>query len=416
MKSKIAIIGLGYVGLPLAIGFSKFHEVIGFDINPNRVHQLNQGVDSTGEKDLRNIKKKIIFTDSEKKLKNIDIFIVTVPTPIDIYNNPDLSHLRNASKIVGRNIRKNGFVIFESTVFPGCTEEECVPIIEKISKFKLNRDFFCGYSPERINPGDKKNNLENIIKVVSGSNEFAAKKINQLYKKIIKAGTHLAPNIKVAEGAKVIENIQRDVNIALINELSILFRKMGIDFKSTLAAANTKWNFLDFKPGLVGGHCIGVDPYYLTHKSKEFNFHPEMILAGRRVNDYMGRYIGIEFLKHLNNKKFNLRNVKILVLGYTFKENCPDTRNTKVIDILNHLKENDLEYSIYDPYVDPKNIKNLKFIYMKDIKKYDAVILAVPHKKFLEKNFKMVKNLIKKKHFIFDVKGVLPDSFQKETL
>lgn len=416
MKSKIAIIGLGYVGLPLALGFSKFYDVIGFDINQNRVHQLNEGFDSTGEKDLRKIKKKIIFTDNEIKLKNVDIFIITVPTPIDIYNNPDLSHLRNASKIVGRNIRKNGFVIYESTVFPGCTEEECVPIIEKISKLKLNRDFFCGYSPERINPGDKKNNLENIIKVVSGSNEFAAKKINQLYKKIIKAGTHLAPNIKVAEGAKVIENIQRDVNIALINELSILFRKMGIDFKSTLAAANTKWNFLDFKPGLVGGHCIGVDPYYLTHKSKEFNFHPEMILAGRRVNDYMGRYIGIEFLKHINHKKFNMRNIKILVLGYTFKENCPDTRNTKVIDIINHLKENDLDISIYDPYVDPKNNKNLKFLYRKNIKKYDAIILAVPHKKFLENNFKMIKSLIKKKHFIFDVKGVLPNDFQKETL
>ncbi len=417
MNKIIGIIGLGYVGLPLAAKLSKFYHVIGYDKDFTRINELKNSIDRTSEVNLKGInKKKIIFTFEEKKIKDANIYIVTVPTPIDKFKNPDLTLLKNSCKLIGKYLKKNNIIIFESTVFPGCTEEICVPIIESVSKLKLNKDFFCGYSPERINPGDKKNTLENVVKVVSASNKKTLNVINSIYKKIIKAGTFLAPSIKVAEGAKVIENIQRDVNIALINELSILFRKMNISFKDTLKAANTKWNFLNFTPGLVGGHCIGVDPYYLTYKSKEFNFYPEMILAGRRVNDEMGNYIAGQFLKGLHNQNMNPQKINIMILGYTFKENCPDTRNTKVKDICNYFDNNKINYQIFDPYLRIDQYLNKKFISSKKLKKYDAIILAVPHKKFISNNFRFIKKIIKKKHFIFDVKAKLNQDFNSETL
>ena len=340
MKFNIAIIGLGYIGLPLAIEFSKFHKVIGFDINKKRINELKKGVDKTNEIIIKKeIFKKINFTDNVQLLKNSNVFIITVPTPVKKNKTPDLSYLKNASQIVGRFLKKSSIVIYESTVFPGCTEEFCNPILEKTSGLKLNKDFFLGYSPERINPGVNIHKLPNIVKIVSGSNKYALNLIKKLYSKIIKAGIHVTDKIKTAEAAKVIENIQRDINIALINECSVIFKKLNLDTSKILKAAETKWNFIPFKPGLVGGHCIGVDPYYLTYKAKETNYDPKVILAGRKVNDNMSNYIAKNVHKTLNVGVKRYQKKRVLILGLSFKENCVDTRNSKVFDIINYLQK-----------------------------------------------------------------------------
>jgi len=421
MKKKICIIGLGYVGLPLAIEFAKVAKVIGFDTNKDRIKNLIDNIDINLEVEKINIKKTnlIKFSNDKNDLKNNDFYIITVPTPVNNYNNPDLKYLIEATKLVAKNLKKNSIVVYESTVFPGCTEEICVPIIEKYSGLKFNKSFYCGYSPERINVGDKKHSLIKIKKVTSGSTPESAKKIDNLYKKIINVGTHLAPSIKVAEAAKIIENTQRDLNIGLINELSIIFNLMKIDTKEVLEAAATKWNFVPYKPGLVGGHCIGVDPYYLTYKAKKIGYNPKIILASRKLNNEMSRYVAKRFVNLMQTKKIILSRSKILILGITFKKNCTDIRNTKVIDLINYLKSYKLKIDVYDPWanIDFLTIKNFNFIKkIDDKKKYDGVIFAVAHDVFKKINKKKLDKFLKKKSVIYDIESFIDKKNSDERL
>lgn len=405
---KICVIGLGYVGLPLAVVFSKKYNVCGFDISTNRINELRKGYDRTLEIEEGTLKASdLLFTTDSNEIKDCNYFIVTVPTPIDKNKQPDLTPLIKASEMVGSLLKPNDIVIYESTVYPGCTEEDCVPVLEKASGLKFNVDFFCGYSPERINPGDKHHTLEKIRKVVSGSNPEVANKVEKLYSSIITAGTYKASSIRVAEAAKVIENSQRDLNIAFVNELSKIFNKMNIDTQEVLDAAGTKWNFLPFKPGLVGGHCIGVDPFYLTYKAQELGYNPEIILAGRRLNDGMGTYIASQVLKLLIKKGHKIEGSKILILGITFKENCPDIRNTKVVDIIKELRDFGVVVSVLDPWARPDEVKieyNVTLVDKVEFSNYDAVILAVGHSEFAEFD---LSQLMKKNAVLFDVKSFL---------
>ena len=408
-NNNIAIIGLGYVGLPLAVAFGSKHSTLGFDINTNRVSELSNGIDRTLESDFDKIKgaSQLKFSSNIGDLKNCDIFIVTVPTPINQFKAPDLTPLLKASEMIGKVMKKGALVIYESTVYPGCTEEDCVPILEKNSGLKFNEDFFCGYSPERINPGDKVNTLTTIKKVTSGSTPEIATFVDDLYSSIITAGTYKAPSIKVAEASKAIENAQRDVNISFVNELALIFDRIGIDTNDVLDAAGTKWNFLKYKPGLVGGHCIGVDPYYLAHKAESLGYHPQVILSGRRVNDNMGMFIAGKVVKLMIQKGTNIKGAKALLLGVTFKENCPDIRNSKVVDIYNELLQFGLNVDVFDPHADVSQVKNEYNIDLQQSPtKYDAIILTVAHKEFLKLNineFKKGQDAV-----IFDTKAVLP--------
>ncbi|WP_183579049.1 nucleotide sugar dehydrogenase [Mucilaginibacter sp. X5P1] len=417
-KVKIAIIGLGYVGLPLAVEFAKKHVVVGFDTGKRRISELNSGFDRTLSADGALLKEVVKvdgaahglhFTDKIEDTSDCNFYIVTVPTPVDKINRPDLTHLYKASETVGKVLQKGDIVIYESTVYPGATEEECVPILEKVSGLKFNVDFFAGYSPERINPGDKEHTLTKVLKVTSGSTPEAADIVDQLYNTIIIAGTHKATSIKVAEAAKVIENAQRDINIAFVNELAKIFNRLNIDTDEVLQAAGTKWNFLKYKPGLVGGHCIGVDPYYLARKAQQVGYHPEIILAGRRLNDGMGEYVAHEVVKLMIKKDIEVKGSDVLVMGVTFKENCLDVRNTKVIDIVNTLKEYDINITIFDPLADPHDLNHeygwtsVKELNKKDC--YDALIIAVAHDEF--KSLDLGK-LCKENKVIYDVKGMLP--------
>ena len=408
---KITVIGLGYVGLPLTLEFAKKRKVIGFDINKKRIKELNSGIDKNLEfnKYELQVSKNINFTFSEEDLKSTNCFIITVPTPIDEFKKPDLKPLLKSTEMIGKIIKKGDLIIYESTVFPGCVEEVCVPVLEQFSTLKFNQDFFCGYSPERINPGDKNHTISNIKKITSGSTPEIADLVDKLYNEIIIVGTHKAPNIKVAEAAKVIENTQRDLNIALINELSILFRKMNIDTQAVLDAAGSKWNFLPFKPGLVGGHCIGVDPYYLTYKAESIGYHPKIILAGRELNDNMGNYVASELVKKMETKNIQIKGAKILIMGLTFKENCPDIRNSGVQNVITKLKEFECDLDLQDPYVDREEIKKIYDIYPNskpNPKTYDAVLIAVAHDQFKTIGFTNIKNLCKKIHVIFDLKNL----------
>jgi len=410
-KIKIAVIGLGYVGLPLAVEFGKHFNVVGFDINKYRIEQLKKHYDKTLEISQEEFAeaKNLTFSYEIIDIKDCSVYIITVPTPVDKYNTPDLTPLLKASETVGKVISKGDIVIYESTVYPGCTEEECIPVIEKVSGLKLNQDFFVGYSPERINPGDKKHRLTNVVKIVSGSTPETLQKIYELYSVIVKAGLHKADSIKIAEAAKVIENTQRDINIAFVNELAMLFDALGIDTLSVLEAAGTKWNFLPFKPGLVGGHCIGVDPYYLTHKAKAVGYHPEIILAGRRINDNMGYFIAHRVIKLMSQKKIPVYDAKILVLGITFKENCPDIKNSKVVDIINELKEHNCKVDVFDPWADKSDVVSEYGIkLLNNLNKnypYDVAILAVAHREFEKLN---ILDYLKDIYVLFDVKGILP--------
>jgi UDP-N-acetyl-D-galactosamine dehydrogenase len=411
---KIVIIGLGYVGLPLAVLFDTKYNVIGYDINPRRIKELKEGYDRTKEVEPEKLKNcQIDFTDNPEKISQAKVIIVTVPTPIDEHNIPDLRPILSASKTVGKYMKKGSIVVYESTVYPGLTEEECVPILEKESGLKWKEDFNVGYSPERVNPGDKQHTIDKIKKVVAGDTPEITEFLAGLYGEVITAGIHKAPNIKTAEAAKVIENTQRDLNIALMNELSIIFNKMGIDTKEVLEAASTKWNFLRFEPGLVGGHCIGIDPYYLTFKAQAIGYHPEVILAGRRINDYMGKYVAENTVKKLIKAGKPVKGSKVLILGLTFKENISDIRNTKVIDVYNELKEYGVDVYIYDPYAYPDEVKHEYGIELLDnIEKhtpYDAVIVAVKHKPFIEElDFKQYKKLMNNggAPILIDVKGM----------
>ena len=409
-KKNLAIIGLGYVGLPLAIEFAKKYKVTGFDLNKTRIKELKKNYDSTLEiKDniISSLKKNLDFTSNIKDIKNCNIYIICVPTPIDEFNQPDLKPLISSSKIVVSIIKKKDIIIYESTVYPGVTEDICVKELEKSSGLKFNKDFFCGYSPERINPGDKVHTITKIKKITSGSTPEIANEVNKLYKSIITAGTYQATSIRVAEAAKVIENTQRDLNIALINELSILFSKMNIDTKAVLDAAGSKWNFLPFVPGLVGGHCIGVDPYYLTHKAKIIGYKPKIILAGRKINDKMGAHVAFEFVKRIKKKNIKIKGSKILVMGLTFKENCKDIRNSGIENVITELKKFDCRLDLYDPWVNSKDVKKIYSVYAnsKLVKNtYDGIIIAVAHKKFKSMGLKFILSLCKKKHVIYDLK------------
>ncbi len=413
LKDKhIAIIGLGYVGLPLAVEFGKKYKTTGYDLNEKRIDELKKGIDITLEINEKDLLKKtnLIFTSDSNNLKDVDIFIITVPTPINKNKDPDLSPLKSASLLVSSYLKSGDIVIYESTVFPGATEEVCVPILEENSKLKFNKDFFVGYSPERINPGDKEHTLTKILKVTSGSNPEIAEEIDLLYRSIIEAGTFKASSIKVAEAAKVIENTQRDVNIGLINELAIIFDKFNIDTQEVLDAAGTKWNFLPFRPGLVGGHCIGVDPYYLTYKAQSVGYKPEIILAGRRLNDEMGAYVSSQLIKAMLKKQIQIENSNVLILGITFKENCPDLRNTKVIDIYKELVEYKVNVDFYDPWVDAEDAENIYGVKIQDElqeAKYDAVIFAVAHDEFKKLGIDGVKKYCKEKSVLYDLKYVL---------
>lgn len=415
--SKICVIGLGYVGLPLAHAFSAKYEVVGFDISKWRIDELSTGYDRTLELTESQVKEAIKngmkFSLDINDIKDCNIYIVTVPTPIDKNKRPDLTPLIKASETVGKVLKKDDIVIYESTVYPGATEEECVPVLEKFSNLKFNVDFFCGYSPERINPGDKEHTVTKILKVTSGSTPEIGKKVNELYASIITAGTHLAPTIKVAEAAKVIENSQRDINIAFVNELAIIFNKLGINTNDVLEAAGTKWNFLPFRPGLVGGHCIGVDPYYLTHKAQSIGYNPEIILAGRRLNDNMGIYVANQVIKLMIKKGHKIEGSKVLVLGITFKENCPDIRNSRVIDVIEELQEFGCNIDIYDPWADTKEVKleyGLELIDNGELKieNYDALVLAVAHEEFKKLNSQLSN--INSKLVKFDIKSVLDET------
>jgi len=441
---KISVIGLGYVGLPLAVEFAKKFNVVGFDISEKRVKELNSGIDSTKEVSEEQLKEVIEQHNSEltdsglcvandiDKIKDCNFFIVTVPTPIDEHKRPDLTPLIKASETVGKVLKRGDIVVYESTVYPGCTEEECTPVLEKYSGLKYNVNFFVGYSPERINPGDKEHTFSKIKKVVSGSNKEVAKFINKVYQQVVKAGTYLASSIKVAEAAKVIENTQRDINIAFVNELAMIFHKMGIDTLSVLEAAGTKWNFLPFRPGLVGGHCIGVDPYYLAHKSQELGYHPEMILAGRRINDNMGIYVANQVVKLMIKKSHTVKDSRVLVLGITFKENCPDIRNSRVIDIVNELKDFGCHVDVTDPHADPDEVKleyGISLINYSElvsefnssnhppIHQYNAIILAVAHNEFkvLENTVDRLK-IDNEKIVVYDIKGFFDKSIVDKRL
>jgi UDP-N-acetyl-D-galactosamine dehydrogenase len=415
-EPTIAIIGLGYVGLPLAVEFSKRYTVIGFDVNADRVKSLQNGRDDTleTEPDELTASKALKFTDDPNEIRASNTYIVTVPTPINEYKQPDLRPLISASELISKVLKSGDIVIYESTVYPGCTEEVCVPILEKMSGLKFNKDFFCGYSPERINPGDKERRLPNIVKVTSGSTPEVAERVDALYRCIIPAGTHKAPTIKVAEAAKVIENTQRDINIALINDLAVLFNKLGIDTQDVLEAAATKWNFLPFRPGLVGGHCIGVDPYYLTHKAQQVNHHPDLILAGRRTNDSMGAFVAQQVIKLLLTRGINPSKGNVLILGLAFKENCPDIRNSKVIDIIDSLKEFTIKVDVHDPWVKPLEAMNEYGLSLVDIPRqrgYDAIIVAVGHDQFREFGPEGLRRLCKTMDsVIYDVKHLFPKS------
>ena len=411
-NKKIAVVGLGYVGLPLAVEFSKKRDVIGFDINKDRINELKKGVDVTGELSKKELNQDlfITYTDNLNILKNCNIFIITVPTPIDKNKKPDLNLLKKSSNSIGKIIKKDDIIIYESTVYPGVTEEVCVPILEQQSGLKFNKDFYCGYSPERINPGDKEHKIADIKKVTSGSTPKIATEIDELYKQIITAGTHKANSIKIAEAAKVIENTQRDLNIALINELSLIFNKLGIDTESILKAAETKWNFLPFRPGLVGGHCIGVDPYYLTHKASEVGYNPEMILAGRRLNDSMGKYVANEVSKLMYKKNIVVSNANILIMGLAFKENCPDYRNTRVIDLIKVFESFDCNVDIYDPRVNKSQAAHeykIKLIDKPIKNNYDAIVIAVGHDEFKILTEDQIRAFGKKNHVLYDVKYLL---------
>jgi UDP-N-acetyl-D-galactosamine dehydrogenase len=418
-KDKIAVIGLGYVGLPLARLFGTKYAVVGFDINKKRVDALQHGIDATLEVE-KDILQSVLKTKSDDALglycssnlediAHCNYYIVTVPTPIDKNNRPDLTPLYKSSESVGKVLKKGDIVIYESTVYPGATEEECVPVLEKVSGLQFNKDFYVGYSPERINPGDKLHTVEKILKVTAGSTPEIAKKVNNLYASVITAGTHLAPTIKVAEAAKVIENSQRDINIAFVNELAKIFNLMDIDTNAVLEAAGTKWNFLPFKPGLVGGHCIGIDPYYLAQKAQEVGYHPEIILGGRRVNDSMGQYVAMEVIKLMLQKDIKIKGANILALGITFKENCPDVRNTKAVDVIYELKGFGANVTVYDPWANPEEVKHeygLKTTRQQPNQSFDAIVLTVAHKEFLNINF---KSLLNPNSVLYDVKGILTD-------
>ena len=416
MKAKdtrIAVIGLGYVGLPLAVEFGKKYLTIGFDVNRSRITALISGSDSTLEVDTAELESAthLSYTTDVDKLKTCNIYIVTVPTPIDINKRPDLSHLEKASETVGKVLSKDDIVIYESTVYPGATEEVCVPILEKHSDLTFNKNFYCGYSPERINPGDKEHRITTIKKVTSGSTLEIADKVDALYRSIITAGTHKASSIKVAEAAKVIENTQRDINIALINELALIFRRMDIDTEEVLKAAGSKWNFLPFQPGLVGGHCIGVDPYYLTHKAMEVGYYPEIILAGRKLNDSMGKYVANEIINLMTKKRIQVVDSNILVMGLTFKEDCPDIRNTRVVDVVQELSDFHCNIDVFDPWIDKEESLRefgITTVEQPEPGKYDAVIIAVAHHQFKSMGIKAIRALGKKKHILYDIKYILP--------
>ena len=416
MKTKdtrIAVIGLGYVGLPLAVEFGKRYLTTGFDVNLSRITALSSGNDTTLEVDKAALDSAthLSYTTDVEKLKNCNIYIVTVPTPIDIYKRPDLSPLKKASETVGKVLSKDDIVIYESTVYPGATEEVCVPILEKYSGLIFNKNFYCGYSPERINPGDKEHRVTTIKKVTSGSTPEIADKVDALYRSIITAGTHKASSIKVAEAAKVIENTQRDINIALINELALIFRKLDIDTEEVLKAAGSKWNFLPFRPGLVGGHCIGVDPYYLTHKAMEVGYYPEIILAGRRLNDSMSKYVANEIINLMTKKRIQVVDSNILVMGLTFKEDCPDIRNTRVVDVVQELSGFHCNIDVYDPWIDREaSIREFGIspIEQPELGKYDAVIIAVAHHQFKSMDITAMRALGKKNHVLYDIKYILP--------
>ncbi|HAY5568769.1 TPA: Vi polysaccharide biosynthesis UDP-N-acetylglucosamine C-6 dehydrogenase TviB [Escherichia coli] len=412
---KVAIIGLGYVGLPLAVEFGKKIPVMGFDIYQKRIDELKSGKDHTLEVSLEELalSTQLDYSSNLEDLKDCNFFIVTVPTPIDKFKQPDLMPLVKASQSIGKVLKKGDIVVYESTVYPGATEEVCIPELEKVSGLTFNQDFFVGYSPERINPGDKLHRVTNILKITSGSTPEVADFVDEVYNLIIEAGTHQASSIKVAEAAKVIENTQRDVNIALINELAVIFNKMGIDTEAVLQAAGTKWNFLPFRPGLVGGHCIGVDPYYLTHKAQSIGYHPEIILAGRRLNDGMGAYVVTQLVKGMIKKKIQVEGAKILVLGLSFKENCPDIRNTKIIDILHELQEYHIQADVYDPWVDASEAQHeygITPVQILENGQYDAVILAVAHDQFKAMGVDAIRGLGKAKHVLYDLKYVLSQS------
>jgi UDP-N-acetyl-D-galactosamine dehydrogenase len=425
-KDKIAIIGLGYVGLPLARLFATKYSVVGFDINTERISELMSGVDSTLEVDNETLQSVLVSDSSDSnglfctnqlaKIKDCNYYVITVPTPVDKNNRPILIPLVKASETVGAVLKKGDIVIYESTVYPGATEEDCIPVLEKVSGLKFNEDFYAGYSPERINPGDKEHTVDKILKVTSGSTPQIGEKVDELYKAVITAGTHLAPTIKVAEASKVIENSQRDINIAFVNELAKIFNLMDINTHDVLEAAGTKWNFLPFKPGLVGGHCIGVDPYYLAQKAQENGYHPEIILAGRRLNDGMGDYVASEVVKCMIKKNIQVNESKVLILGITFKENCPDVRNTKVVDVISSLKEYGVDLTIYDPWANEEEV-----LYEYDLKstkhlpkqKFDSIVLTVAHKEYLEIDF---PSLMKNNSILYDVKNILPKKLNSKNL
>lgn len=418
MSTKIAVIGLGYVGLPLARLFATKYPVVGFDINRTRIEELRSGTDSTLEVSDEVLQSVLVDNFSEGQngllcsatlsdIEDCNYYVVTVPTPVDKHNRPDLTPLYKSSETVGKVLKKGDIVIYESTVYPGVTEEECVPVLERVSGLKFNVDFFAGYSPERINPGDKEHTVEKILKVTAGSTPEIGEKVNDLYRSVIIAGTHLAPTIKVAEAAKVIENSQRDINIAFVNELAKIFNLMNIDTHAVLAAAGTKWNFLPFKPGLVGGHCIGVDPYYLAQKAQEFGYHPEIILAGRRLNDSMGEYVASQVVKLMIKKGVNIKGANLLMLGITFKENCPDVRNTKIVDVIAALEDYGINVNIYDPWASPEEVAHeykLETSQQLPNQKFDVVVLGVAHKEFIGMDFATLQN---ETSVLYDVKGIL---------
>lgn len=411
---KIAVIGLGYVGLPLAVEFGKHRSVVGFDINKNRVSELLSGIDNTLEVESKDLiaAKNLTFTTELESLKESNFYIITVPTPIDENNAPDLKPLQSASTAVGKVIKKGDIVVYESTVYPGATEEVCIPIIEKESGLIFNKDFYAGYSPERINPGDKVNTLTKITKITSGSTPESADLIDSVYSSIIKAGTYRASSIKVAEAAKVIENTQRDLNIAIVNEFAKIFNIIGIDTQAVLDAAGSKWNFLKFKPGLVGGHCISVDPYYLTHKAQEVGYRPEVILAGRRINDGMGQYVATQMVKKLASKKIHIDEAKVLVMGFTFKGDCPDTRNTKVIEIIKELQSFNINVDVYDDWASKEEVQDhYRIELIDDLKQgyYDGVVIAVDHSDYKKLGIDYIRSLAKKNHVIYDVKYVFKE-------
>lgn len=410
---KIAVIGLGYVGLPLAAEFGKHRPVVGFDINQARISALLAGHDATLEVSDDELKQaaQLTFSADPKSLESCNVYIVTVPTPIDQHRQPDLTPLIKASETIGKALKKGDIVIYESTVYPGATEEECVPVLERVSGLSFNEDFFAGYSPERINPGDKEHRVTSIKKVTAGSTPEIADKVDALYASIITAGTHKTSSIKVAEAAKVIENTQRDLNIALVNELSMIFKRLNIDTQEVLEAAGTKWNFLPFRPGLVGGHCIGVDPYYLTHKAQAVGYHPEIILSGRRINDGMGRFVASELIKAMLEKCIQVNGARVLIMGLTFKENCPDLRNTRVVDVVNELKEYNVAVDVYDPWINADEARqeyDIQPVEVPQVAEYDGIVLAVAHDQFKKMDVSAIRQLGRESHILYDLKHVLP--------